>query len=321
MPVDHIQACSRSGPVDATARRLARRVTRSSTSPWAPSSSEPGAAARGRRPAWPRCRCACWWRSGRRPIPHRSGNNPGTCRWRRGSTRPRCWAAALAVVSHGGSGTFLGALAQGVPQLCLPQARRPVPERRGREPAGASLTLRPAEVTAASVRAAVERLLADPDLRVGAERVADEIAAMPGPDEVVVRILVARFDASMRTARQHHLTPPLTTAPVSRSTSTAPAHRCSACPAGRCSTPATSATSAGSTRTGRSLASTCAGPALRTRRPTPRRTAATGRSPTSRRYAATSASSGSTCSPTPRAPTSPTATSSGTRTGSVGCCW
>ena len=43
----------------------------------------------------------------------------------------------------------------------------------------------PEAVTPASVRAAVERLLADPELRASAERVAAEIAAMPGPDEVV----------------------------------------------------------------------------------------------------------------------------------------
>ena len=90
------------------------------------------------------------------------------------------------MVSHGGSGTFLGALAQGVPQLCLPQAAD-----QFRNAEGGSRARRrrwswgPPRRTSASVRAAVERLLADPDLRAGAERVAAEIAAMPGPDEVV----------------------------------------------------------------------------------------------------------------------------------------
>jgi UDP:flavonoid glycosyltransferase YjiC (YdhE family) len=98
-----------------------------------------------------------------------------------------------AVVSHGGSGTFLGALARGLPQLCLPQAADQFRNAEGGSRAGASLTLSPEEVTPTSVRAAVARLLSEPDLRSGAERVAAEIAAMPTP-EAVVPLLVARFD-------------------------------------------------------------------------------------------------------------------------------
>ena len=86
-----------------------------------------------------------------------------------------------AVVSHGGSGTFLGALARGVPQLCLPQGADQFRNAEGGARAGASLALQPAEVTSDSVRLAVERLLADGELRAGARRVAAEIAAMPSP--------------------------------------------------------------------------------------------------------------------------------------------
>jgi UDP:flavonoid glycosyltransferase YjiC (YdhE family) len=100
---------------------------------------------------------------------------------------------ATAVVSHGGSGTFLGALARGVPQLCLPQAADQFRNADGGGRAGAALTLAPADVTPDAVRAAVERLLSDPDLRVGAQSVAAEIAAMPAP-ETVVDLLVTRFD-------------------------------------------------------------------------------------------------------------------------------
>ena len=52
--------------------------------------------------------------------------------------------------------------------------------------------LAPSDVSPDAVRAAAERLLTDPDLRQGAQRVAAEIAAMPGP-EAVVGLLVARF--------------------------------------------------------------------------------------------------------------------------------
>jgi UDP:flavonoid glycosyltransferase YjiC (YdhE family) len=79
-----------------------------------------------------------------------------------------------------------------LPQLCLPWAADQFRNAEGGRRAGAALALSPAEVTPAAVREAVERLLADPELRAGARRVAAEIAAMPAP-EAVVSILAARF--------------------------------------------------------------------------------------------------------------------------------
>jgi UDP:flavonoid glycosyltransferase YjiC (YdhE family) len=93
-----------------------------------------------------------------------------------------------AVVSHGGSGTFLGALARGLPQLCLPQAADQFRNAEGGFRSGAAVTLGPPDVTSAAVRTALERVLADPGLRAGAQAVAAEIAGMPGPDEVVRRL-------------------------------------------------------------------------------------------------------------------------------------
>ncbi len=97
------------------------------------------------------------------------------------------------VVSHGGSGTFLGALAQGVPQLCLPQAADQFRNAEGGTRAGAALALMPNEITPASVAAAVAQLLEDPTINAGAQAVASRIAAMPSPHDVV-RILAGRFD-------------------------------------------------------------------------------------------------------------------------------
>ena len=93
------------------------------------------------------------------------------------------------VVSHGGSGTFLGALAQGLPQLCLPQAADQFRNAEGGRRAGAALALMPGEISPESVLAAVSELLGDPTLRAGSGRVAAEIAAMPSPEDVVVRLL------------------------------------------------------------------------------------------------------------------------------------
>ncbi|QIG43001.1 glycosyltransferase family 1 protein [Nocardioides anomalus] len=96
-----------------------------------------------------------------------------------------------AVVSHGGSGTFLGALARGIPQLCVPQGADQFRNAEGGVRAGAALVLGPGAVSADAVRVAVERLLADRDLRAAAQRVAAEIAAMPAPDDVA-RVLAGR---------------------------------------------------------------------------------------------------------------------------------
>lgn len=91
---------------------------------------------------------------------------------------PRC---AL-VVSHGGSGTFLGALAHGVPQLLLPQgadqfinAAAAVRGRVGR-------ALPPDELTVEAVREEAAAVLADAVLAERAAALAGEIAAIPAPD-------------------------------------------------------------------------------------------------------------------------------------------
>jgi UDP:flavonoid glycosyltransferase YjiC (YdhE family) len=96
------------------------------------------------------------------------------------------------VVSHGGSGTFLGALAQGLPQLCLPQAADQFRNVEGGVAAGAVVALMPGEVTPESAVAAVTRLLADQSIREAAGRVAAEISAMPSPEQVA-GLLAQRF--------------------------------------------------------------------------------------------------------------------------------
>ena len=96
------------------------------------------------------------------------------------------------VVSHGGSGTFLGALAAGVPQLCLPQAADQFRNAEGGLRSGAALRLLPPEISPSAVAEAVRRLLTDQELRDAAAAVAAEIAEMPSPDQVV-ELLVGRY--------------------------------------------------------------------------------------------------------------------------------
>ncbi|WP_310526466.1 glycosyltransferase [Nocardioides sp.] len=96
------------------------------------------------------------------------------------------------VVSHAGSGTFLGALAAGRPQLCLPLAADQFRNAAGGSRSGTALVLGPGEVSAESVTQAMSRLLSDESFRDRAREVSAEIARMPSPAEVV-DVLVEHF--------------------------------------------------------------------------------------------------------------------------------
>ena len=89
------------------------------------------------------------------------------------------------VASHAGSGTFLGALAGGLPQLCLPQAADQFRNATAGVHRGAAIALGPDMATGQAIASAVLRLLGEPSFRATAGEVANEIAAMPSPAEVV----------------------------------------------------------------------------------------------------------------------------------------
>ncbi|WP_089952178.1 glycosyltransferase [Lentzea xinjiangensis] len=97
-------------------------------------------------------------------------------------------ARASLVVHHGGSGTVLGTLAAGLPQLVLPQGADQFVNADVLAETGAGAKLVGQEVTADAVALAAGRLLDDPAAREVAVRVAAEIAAMPDPAAVVVRL-------------------------------------------------------------------------------------------------------------------------------------
>jgi MGT family glycosyltransferase len=99
-----------------------------------------------------------------------------------------------AVVSHGGSGSVLGALAHGLPQVLIPMgADQPLNASRCEE-LGLARVLDPVAATAASVREAVTAVLAGPGYRAAAERLQREFAALPGP-EFAVGQLAALVDS------------------------------------------------------------------------------------------------------------------------------
>jgi UDP:flavonoid glycosyltransferase YjiC (YdhE family) len=96
---------------------------------------------------------------------------------------------ASIVVSHGGSGSTLAALAYGLPMLFVPQGADQFENAAQVQSLGAGVRLVPDELTASSARAALESLLGDPSYRERAQQVAAEIAAMPDPAAVAPLLL------------------------------------------------------------------------------------------------------------------------------------
>ncbi len=90
--------------------------------------------------------------------------------------------AALAV-HHGGSGTTLGALAAGVPQLFLPQGADQFSNAEAVSAYGAGLQLVGADFNAGTVADAAKVLLAEQSHLAAAQAVAEEIATMPSPEQ------------------------------------------------------------------------------------------------------------------------------------------
>jgi len=116
--------------------------------------------------------------------PEALGAQPEHVRVERYVPQSRVFESCDLVVSHAGSGTFLGGLSRGIPQLCLPQGADQFLNAEACSKSGAGLVLEPAEASADAIAAAVTRLLDDGSFRSRARTVAAEIAAMPGPDEV-----------------------------------------------------------------------------------------------------------------------------------------
>ena len=97
---------------------------------------------------------------------------------------------ASGLVCHGGAGTMLGGLAAGVPMVVAPMfADQPENVRRVHD-VGAGIAVAPPDPQA--LHAAMLRILSDADLRAGARRIADEMAALPSVDDVVDATISSR---------------------------------------------------------------------------------------------------------------------------------
>jgi MGT family glycosyltransferase len=90
------------------------------------------------------------------------------------------------VISHGGSGSVIGALAYGLPLVLIPMgADQPLNAARCAD-LGVACLLDALEATPETVREAVATVLADSTYRRAAERMRDEIAALSGPAHAVM---------------------------------------------------------------------------------------------------------------------------------------
>jgi len=97
---------------------------------------------------------------------------------------PRCQL----VVCHGGSGTVMGALSQGLPMVIIPWGADQ-PQNAARCAAlGVAKVLDPAVVTPETVRAAALEVLQEPSYRQNAERLRDEIDTLPGHDHAAALV-------------------------------------------------------------------------------------------------------------------------------------
>jgi MGT family glycosyltransferase len=91
---------------------------------------------------------------------------------------------ASAVVTHAGHGTVIKALAAGVPVVALPLGRDQLDNAARVAHHGAGVRLKP-KASAASIAAAVKRVIDEPSFAANAERLAAAIAAETAEDRVV----------------------------------------------------------------------------------------------------------------------------------------
>lgn len=85
------------------------------------------------------------------------------------------------VVCHAGSGSVAGALARGLPLVCLPMGADQPHNAARCEDLGLGRVLDSVTATPAAVREAVAEVLSDPRPRQAAQRLRAEWAALPGP--------------------------------------------------------------------------------------------------------------------------------------------
>jgi len=101
------------------------------------------------------------------------------------SALPHC----AAVVSHGGSGSVVAALAHGLPSVLLPMGADQPGNAARCQALGAARVLDAVRSTPADVREAIGAVLTEPSYRQAASRLRLEIETLPGPDHAVALLI------------------------------------------------------------------------------------------------------------------------------------
>ncbi|MEV5544287.1 nucleotide disphospho-sugar-binding domain-containing protein [Saccharopolyspora shandongensis] len=96
-----------------------------------------------------------------------------------------------AILTHGGAGTTLAALAKGIPLVVIPQGADQFIQAERVAATGAGIALEPGEATPQATAAAVSKVLTDPLIRKTTTALAEQIATMPTPTEVAATLAAA----------------------------------------------------------------------------------------------------------------------------------
>jgi UDP:flavonoid glycosyltransferase YjiC (YdhE family) len=125
---------------------------------------------------------------GREVDPSRFGEQPASIRIRRFVPQEETLPECDVVINHGGSGSTLGALSFGRPMIVIPLGADQLLNASTCEDLGVAVALDALRLTPDDVRRAIDRLLMEPGYRAAAQRISDEIAALPPAASVVARL-------------------------------------------------------------------------------------------------------------------------------------
>ena len=122
---------------------------------------------------------------GRDQDPAQFGSQPPNVRIERYIPQTLLFPRCDVVLTHGGSGTVMAALAHGLPLVIVPLAADH-PENAARcANLGVGRVLEPQDVTPETIRDAVRTVLGEQSYRCNARRLRGEMRALPGPERAV----------------------------------------------------------------------------------------------------------------------------------------
>ena len=122
---------------------------------------------------------------GRNQDPADLGPQPGNVYIERYIPQSALLARCDLLVSHAGFSTVVAGIAHGLPQVAIPLGADQPDHARRVARLGLGRVVAPDDFSPEAVREAVRAVLADPAYRRNAERLRDEMAALPGPEEGV----------------------------------------------------------------------------------------------------------------------------------------